>query len=69
MSQLYITLSSSIDDYTVEEKCAAIRTFIKKIVWDGENVHRYFFHYDGDCDFPAPTDMNSVESDVLSGED
>jgi hypothetical protein len=69
MSQLYATLSSSIDDYTVEEKRAAIRTFIKKIVWDGENVHLYFFHHDGDCDFPAPTDLNSVESDVPSGED
>jgi DNA invertase Pin-like site-specific DNA recombinase len=30
MSQLYATLSSSIDDYTVEEKRAAIRTFIKR---------------------------------------
>ena len=53
MIQLYASLGASIDDYTIEEKRAAIRTFVKRIVWDGENIHLYLFHHDGDYDFPA----------------
>ena len=64
MSQLYASLGANIDDYTVEEKRAAIRTFVKRVVWDGENVHLYLFHHDGDYDFPSPEDHNFSESDV-----
>ena len=52
--QTLSTISESIDYYTVEQKRAAIRTFIRKIVWDGENAHLYLFQNDGDYEFPAP---------------
>ena len=52
--QILTNIGDSIDQYTVEEKRAAIRTFVRKIVWDGENAHLYLFGSDGDYGFPAP---------------
>ena len=52
--QMLSSVGESIDDYSVEQKRAAIRTFIRRIVWDGENAHVYLFHNDGDCEFPQP---------------
>ena len=57
--QMLANMGESIDNYTVEQKHAAIRTFIRKIVWDGENAHLYLFHNDGDYEFPTPPDGNS----------
>ena len=64
ISQTFACMSANIDDYTVEEKRAAIRTFIRKIVWDGENAHLYLFGNDGDYEFPNPPDGgNNPEND------
>ena len=54
--QMLSSMGDSIDNYTVEQKRAAIRTFVRKIVWDGENAHLYLFHNDGEYEFPAPPD-------------
>lgn len=57
--QLLSTMGENIEDYSVEQKRAVIRTFVRKIVWDGENAHVYLFHNDGDYDFPEPSGMDS----------
>ena len=52
--QVLTNVGESIEEYSVEQKRAAIRTFVRKIIWDGEHAHIYLFHNDGDYDFPAP---------------
>ncbi len=64
--QMLSTVGSNIDNYNIEQKRAAIRTFVKKIVWDGENAHLYLFGSDGDIEFPEPTGEFDENSDALS---
>ena len=54
MCQTLSNVEESIDQYTVEQKRAVIKTLVRKIVWDGENAHLYLFNSDGDYDFPSP---------------
>ena len=47
LKNLLSNFASSFKEMTPEEKRASLRVFIKKIIWDGENVHVYLF---GDSD-------------------
>ncbi len=60
--QMLSNMGECINNYTVEQKRAAIRTFIRKIVWDGENAHLYLFHNDSEYEFPASPDTNNINN-------
>ncbi|MGI5895295.1 MAG: recombinase family protein [Candidatus Merdivicinus sp.] len=73
--QMLSTMGDNIAEYSVEQKRAVIRTLIRKIVWDGENVHLYLYQNEDDYKFPNlsascdnPCDHSSAFNEPL-GED
>ncbi|WP_312940785.1 recombinase family protein [Oscillibacter sp.] len=50
--EMLSSFKNTIDSMTVEEKRVAIRTCLKKIVWDGEHIHLYLFGSEGEVDLP-----------------
>ena len=53
LREMLSSFAKSYETMTVEQKRTAIRTFIKKIIWDGRQIHVYFFGEEGELDeFP-----------------
>ena len=53
MRQLLTVFRNSIDQMTIEQKRAAIRTVVRKVVWDGINAHVVLFGAeDGEIEYP-----------------
>ena len=52
LRQMLSMLRTSMDDMSIEEKRAAIRTVARKVIWDGVNAHVVLFGADeGEIDF------------------
>ena len=49
MCQLLQVFKSNIDEMTLEQKRTAIRTIVRKVIWDGVNAHVVLFGADDVC--------------------
>ncbi|MCM1226848.1 MAG: recombinase family protein [Clostridium sp.] len=45
-ADMLLSFADSFDIMPIKQKRSAIRAFIRKIIWDGENIHIYFFGSD-----------------------
>lgn len=52
LSQMLASFKDTVDGMTVEQKRAAIRTFVKEIIWDGQDAHVVLFGSDYEYEFP-----------------
>jgi len=53
MRQLVKVFKNGIDEMTVEQKRMAIRTLVRKVVWDGKAAHVFLFgSQDGEIEYP-----------------
>ncbi len=67
MRQLLTVFKDGIDEMTIEQKRAAIRTIVRKVVWDGVNAHVVLFGVQEDeIDLP---DMSGLGSEADTDED
>ncbi|MDL2233514.1 recombinase family protein [Ruminococcaceae bacterium OttesenSCG-928-L11] len=65
--QMLCSFGQTIDGMTVEQKRAAIRTCVKKVVWDGSEVHVYLFGSDEDYELPEhPTTGGTASEEAFS---
>ena len=63
MRQLLSVFKTSIDEMTIEQKRAAIRTLVRKVVWDGVNAHIILFGVqDDEIEYP-PLSYQTAETD------
>ena len=68
LRQMLSVFRTSVDTMSVEEKRAAIRTVVRKVIWDGANAHVILFGADEEIEFPDMTDRiaDTEEDNMLS---
>ena len=70
--RMLIVFQTCVDGMTIEEKRAAVRTVVRKVIWDGVNAHVVLFGADeGEIEFPDLRDRmnNADEADPREGTD
>lgn len=61
--QMLSSFRTTIDLLSVEEKRAAIRTVVQKVVWDGDAAHVVLFGAEGDVDYTTIPDLSQSSED------
>ena len=70
LRQMLAMFRTGIDDMSVEEKRAAVRTVVRKVIWDGVNAHVVLFGADeGEIEFPDMDDRITHMDDESGEED
>ena len=71
LRQLLTMIKNGFDDMTYEQKRVAIRTVVRRIIWDGENAHIVLFGAEGeDIEYPDITHlMKDSAGDTEEDED
>lgn len=67
LRQMLAMFRTSVDGMSVEEKRAAIRTVVRKVIWDGKNAHVVLFEAEtGEIAYPDRSDqLDSGEEESL----
>ena len=68
LRQLLAVFKANIDDMTIEQKRAAIRTVVRKVVWDGSNAHIILFG-DAEDDIELPDISSRLAEPTDTDED
>ena len=64
LRQLLATFSATVDAMTVEQKRTAIRTIVRKVIWDGSKVHVVLFGADeNDVELPTIAEILGTDDD------
>ena len=70
LRQMLSMFRANIDGMSIEEKRAAIRTVVRKVIWDGVNAHVVLFGADeGEIEFPDMVDRMGHMDDESTEEE
>lgn len=70
LRQMLSMFRANIDEMSIEEKRAAIRTVVRKVIWDGVNAHVVLFGADeGEIEFPDVENRMGHMNDESSEEE
>ena len=69
LRQMLAVFRTSVDTMSVEEKRAAIRTVVRKVIWDGANAHVILFGADEEIEFPDIKDRFGSDEEPMEEED
>ena len=64
LAQILSAFRDTVDEMSVVQKRAAIRTFVKEIIWDGKDAHVVLFGSDYEYEFPeTPVGLSKLSSE------
>ena len=61
IKQMLSNFARNVDVYNIEEKRAAIKAFVRRVVWDGQSVHMYLFNNNEELDLPLPLNVSDFD--------
>lgn len=63
--KLLTVFKDTVDEMTLEQKRSAVRTLVRKVIWDGANAHVFLFGTEDDeIEFPKIASTDSDNADI-----
>ena len=62
LRDMLISFAKSIDGLGLEQQRAAVKTLVRKVVWDGEKAHMILFGAEGDVDLTGILSFDDDEA-------